>query len=110
MPDRYHKNYLTSRQKNLTSEHKDQTRRYNYLTSDGRNMPPYTRVLHLKTGFFILTFFICTILMTITQKRDRLEPLSRMRNVECWNPSSNCCKWLKQVFVFQLPSARQHIG
>ena len=26
----------------VTSQHKDQTSQDNYLTSDGRNMPPYT--------------------------------------------------------------------
>ena len=34
-------NYLTSKQKKLTSQHEDLISRHNYLTSDGRNMPTY---------------------------------------------------------------------
>ena len=33
-------NDLTSQHKLLKSQHKDPTSRHNYLTSDGRNMPP----------------------------------------------------------------------
>ena len=41
---------LTSRHKELTNQHKDLTSRINYLTSDGRSMPPYFTYypMHLK--------------------------------------------------------------
>ena len=32
--------YLTSQHKKLTDQHKDLISRYDYLTSNGRNMPP----------------------------------------------------------------------